>query len=182
MGTTLNLLQKKENNIKDNDLKRHILPVDIYQTIQKFAQDEYTFPIFHVHGFIPPPDQLQVAPAENVVLAYDEYFNNIMEPFSWQTTTQLHFLNNYNIIFLGASLEDWNMLRALSASQKYSCAVKRYALFTNSYFNMGSRQSNFINRLKATVYNDVGIKPIYTKTNNYNEIPELLNRLNYGNN
>ena len=47
---------------------------------------------------------------------------------------------------------------------------------------MGSRQSNFINRLKATVYNDVGIKPIYTKTNNYNEIPELLNRLNYGNN
>jgi hypothetical protein len=177
LSISLNLLNQYGNQ---RYYRKDIEPVDLYQTILEQSLDDKKFPIYHVHGFIPPPDQPQISEAENIVLAYDEYFNNIMESFSWQTTTQLHFLNNYNILFIGASLDDWNMLRALSVSKKYSDAVNRFAIFRNEYFDKNPHQATFLNRLKASVLEDVGIKSVYTETmdqNDFSEITKLITEL-----
>jgi hypothetical protein len=156
---------------------RKIETVDIYQTIQHLAHDNTTLPIYHVHGFIPPPDKILVEKSENVVLATDEYFNNMIEPFSWQTTTQLFYLNNYNCLFLGTSLDDWNMLRALAYSNHFSKAVQHFVLFTSNHSGEGKEVSTFMNRIKASVFEDIGIKPVYTDTADFEELNKLLIKL-----
>lgn len=172
LSTAIKLLAESKG-----DNFREIAPIDIYRSIQMLSPDKHSFPIYHVHGFIPPPDQAQISQAENVVLAYDEYFNNIMEPYSWQTTTQLHFLNNYNVLFIGASLDDWNMLKALSFSKKYSVAVRHFAIFNNKFYKEGTNRAMFINRLKSSALEEVGIHSIFTKTSDYSEIVKLINQL-----
>ncbi len=154
---TIRLLVKK--NISGY---RQIKTNDIFRSIQNLSHDEDTLPIYHVHGFIPPPDNVIIEGAENVVFAFDEYFSNMIEPFSWQTTTQLYYLNNYNCIFLGTSLTDWNMMRALAYSKRFSKGSNHFAIFVNDSFGKGMRVSSFINRLRASVFDDFRIKPIFT--------------------
>lgn len=169
---TIALLLKK----KDPQY-RSIITIDIFQTIQHISHEENIMPIYHVHGFIPPPDSLIIEEAENVVLSIDEYFKNMIEPFSWQTTTQLFYLNNYNCIFLGVSLDDWNMMRALSYSGHFSNACKHFALFRNDSYDKGKRVSTFMNRIKASVFEDLRMNPIFTETDNYHELSDKLNEL-----
>jgi hypothetical protein len=174
-----NFLTEAIRVLKDTPGKsyRQLKTVDIFQSIQRLTHQDHTMPIYHVHGFIPPPDGVIIEESGNVVLSIDEYFNNMIEPFSWQTTTQLFYLNNYNCLFLGASLDDWNMLRALSYSNHFSKACKHFVIFNNKYFNEGTRVSTFMNRVKASIFEDIGIKPIFTDTNNYKEINEKINQL-----
>jgi len=184
LGVAIRLLQEQE---KDIYFPKN--PIDIYRTIQKLSPSDNDFPIYHVHGFIPPAHLPEIAGAENVVLAYDEYFSNMMESFSWQTSTQLYYLNNYNVLFLGASLNDWNMLRALSNSKRYSNAVNRYAVFKYEFMAKQDEQKVsippnskeiFLNRLKASFLDDVGIKSVFT--NRHIEANIFINKLikNYG--
>jgi hypothetical protein len=156
---------------------RKIECVDIYRSVQQKSHEGGKFPVYHVHGYIPPPDETIIQEPENVVLSMDEYFNNMIEPFSWQTTTQLYFLNNYNCLFLGASLDDWNMLRALSYSHHFSKATRHFVIFANEDYERGSRVSTFINRARASVYEDVGVKTIYTTTGDFKEIHSILKNL-----
>lgn len=166
---SIRLLQK--------NTEKKIEGVDIYRTIQQSSLGKGKFPIYHVHGFIPPPDGTIIQEPENVVLSIDEYFNNMIEPFSWQTTTQLHFLNNYNCLFLGTSLDDWNMLRALSYSNHFSKATSHFVIYTNEHYNKGASVATFMNRVKASVLEDMGIKTIYTETDNFEEIHQKINHL-----
>ena len=172
LTTAINLLKNKKK-----DEYRDIDTIDIFRTIQQLAHKRHKLPIFHVHGFIPPPNQVIHEEAENLVLAMDEYFHNMIESFSWQTTTQLFYLNNYNCLFLGTSLDDWNMLRALAYSGSFSKAVQHYVLFRNEYYKKGAKVSMFMNRIKSTMLNDLGIKPIFTDTDNYDELAQIIIKL-----
>ena len=151
--------------------------VDIFGSVQKLKHNNRVLPIYHVHGFIPPPDNPIIYDIENIVLSTDEYFNNMIEPFSWQTTTQLFYLNNYNCLFLGTSLNDWNMLRVLSYSNHFSKASKHFVIFRNEFYRNPIRIANFMNRIKASTFEGIGIKPIYTTTDDYKEIYEKLDKL-----
>jgi hypothetical protein len=162
---------------KNNPEYRQIKTNDIYRTIQQLSYDEDTLPIYHVHGFIPPSDSIIIEEAENIVLTVDEYFSNMIEPFSWQTNTQLFYLNNFNCLFLGVSLNDWNMMRALSYSGRYSKASNHFALFVNDSFDQGKKISTFMNRVRASIFEDLGIKPIYTETNDYKELSKIIKNL-----
>ena len=90
-----------------------------------------SLPIYHVHGFIPSPDDYKnIGAKPSVVLSYDEYFQNMLDPYSWQTSTQLHFLRNYTCLFLGTSLTDWNMLRLISTAFTNNNNLDIYAMFS----------------------------------------------------
>ena len=76
-------------------------------------------PIYHVHGFLPCEGPLPSEEEALVVFSQEEYFQTMLEPVSWQTTTQLYFLRNYTCLLLGTSVTDLNMLRILSHARSY---------------------------------------------------------------
>lgn len=151
--------------------KRKAEDVYHYKQQKKIVKDQLL--IYHVHGFIPSDENLMNETPENIVLAYDEYFQNMMEPYSWQTATQLHFLMNYTCVFIGASLNDWNMLRILSNARRYSSSTNHYAFFKSQ----GKEKESIVeNRLKATVLDGAGINIIYSK--DFNTIFDKIKKLN----
>lgn len=123
-------------------------------------KDNADFPIYHVHGYIPPPDEIVSSKKSNIVLSYDEYFQNMLRPGSWQTTTQIHFLSNYTCLFLGASLNDWNMLRLISTAQEYTNETDIYTLSMGSPKNEENKNRH-IEYLKRTTLEGIGVKTIY---------------------
>ncbi len=139
---------------------------NICSSIDKIDMSKDLLPIYYVHGYI--PNERRVSSRDfRVVLSLDEYFNIMLEPYSWQTTTQLHFLQNYVSLFLGTSLKDWNIMRMLSTAKKYSVLNSVYCIMKNEeYTNVvddNNRSGQYIlNRIKATLLNDIGVKVIYT--------------------
>ena len=85
-------------------------------------------PIFHIHGLLSPPGAPLRDSFESVVLSFDEYFNTLADPISWETSTPLHLLRNYCTLWLGTSLKDWNMLRLLDACHAAGHNSKSYCI------------------------------------------------------
>ncbi|GAG23837.1 unnamed protein product [marine sediment metagenome] len=146
-----------------------------FQQQKSVAHDKLL--IYHVHGFIPGPQSIIKQNPENIVLAYDEYFQNMLEPFSWQTTTQLHFLMNYTCLFLGTSLNDINMLRILSYAKKYSRASNHYVIFKEENAKNNETISSALNLIHSSVLEEVGIQKIIAG-DEYYHIYEMVKKIN----
>lgn len=155
------------------------------------ASDAKVLPIYHVHGYIAPPWDIRRPRSQRVVLSYDEYFHVMLEPNSWQTTTQLHFLMNYTCLFVGASLTDVNMLRMLASAKRYGqqpslhgapVVPRRYALVRpdgdepKTVRDDGDDRLHAIkDRLRATMLAEVGVLPIFVpKAEQPEKLEELL--------
>lgn len=89
-------------------------PTDIYSgwTDEPFTNS--TFPIYHPHGYIQPPEELIPNKRNQVVMSMEEFYNSAKDTYSWQNATQIHFLTHYMCIYIGASLTDMNMQRMLN--------------------------------------------------------------------
>lgn len=126
--------------------------------------------IYYMHGYLPYNKNILDMQESPIVLSTDEYFQNMLEPFSWQTTTQLHFLRNFTCLFLGISLNDWNMMRIISYSKRYIKHNSVYILMCEESFfpNVSDLDlhdrfiniKNFRIRMKATLFEELGVKLI----------------------
>ncbi len=132
--------------------------------------DKDTLPVYHVHGMVPMPGSKIRASEPNIVLSRDEYFQNMLKPHSWQTTTQLHFLINYPCLFVGTSLKDWNMLRLLSIGENSIASASRYILrryyFRDKKHKVTDKNNEILNKIRSTLYDDVGVYTISIYDNN----------------
>ncbi|MBN2545507.1 MAG: SIR2 family protein, partial [Spirochaetes bacterium] len=194
-----NLINSNKKGGNKNDQR---IAKDIFHSRNNPILEKNFLPIYHVHGFIPTPETIIRIKPENVVLAQDEYFQNMFEPYSWQTTCQLHYLMNYTCIFIGASLSDWNVLRLISNANKYTDSNERY-VFINDYYDsikyffnsedsvidkgdkLDSGDLELFNELmtktRSTIFNSFNIKTInYGKDhNNVNIfINDMFNEIN----
>lgn len=123
---------------------------------------------YFVHGFIPRKANY-INNSNNIVLSYDEYFLNMLNPYSWQTATQIYFLKNYTCLFLGTSLSDWNMLRLIQYANDGNNSI--YLLMSEqSFYKDGDPyvtsdyvKKNII-RTKATILDRFGVRLILTGT------------------
>lgn len=141
--------------------------------MQQIAPDQGTLPIFHVHGFLPQHDRPLDPRMALVVLSYEEYYQTLLEPFSWQTVIQLHFLRSFTCLFLGISLRDTNMLRLLSHAQHYSQQKAQYILMCRQDLIGDSDldwESNKI-RIHATLFNDFGIRLLFSGNGHRTLVP-----------
>jgi len=119
-------------------------------------------PVYHLHGFIPDSDRPHDPEFSRVVLSRDEYFEVMLEPFSWQTTAQLHYLQNATCLFLGVSLTDVNMLRMLNTAYRYSRFQRVYCLAAQEEFGGTSAVlRGFLARAKTTLADQVGVNMIW---------------------
>lgn len=124
-------------------------------------------PIYHIHGFLPNNNLLPDMENSMIVLSFDEYFSNMMQPYSWQTVTQMFFLCNYTCLYIGTSLSDINMLRILDYAGRNKGMGSVYLLACGE--SMCDRQicgdedeeGHYTVRLKSTLYNSFNIRLIY---------------------
>jgi hypothetical protein len=85
-------------------------------------------PVYHVHGLLPPPSSVLKNREMGVVMSYDEYFDRNADPFSWETSSLIHLLRHYCILWIGVSLRDWNMLRLLDAARSGRSRLPWYCI------------------------------------------------------
>jgi hypothetical protein len=132
-----------------------------------------TLPIFHVHGFLPQKTRPLDPKMALVVLSYEEYYQTMLEPFSWQTGVQLHFLRSFTCLFLGISLRDADMLRLLSHAQHYSQQKAQYILMCRQDL-IGDSDTDWIDnkiRIRATLFDDFGIRLLFSGNKHGTLIP-----------
>lgn len=72
--------------------------------------------IHHVHGCLPPPGGLARLLDYPIVLTQQDFARTMQEPYSRETSLQLHYLRSHPCLFLGLSMSDWNILRLLQAA------------------------------------------------------------------
>jgi hypothetical protein len=163
------ILQEAINDEKENPRKAF----NICGPKTKVALPDDALPIYYVHGYI--PNEVRAPSRDSmIVLSLDEYFQNMLEPYSWQTTTQLHFLQNYVSLFIGTSLTDWNIMRMLSTAKKYSVLGSVYCIMKSIEYKNKKINRYIPNRVKATLLNDLGVKMIVTENNGYDSIYEAI--------
>lgn len=132
-------------------------------------------PFYFVHGFIPRDAHLLNTNA-NIVLSYDEYFSNMLDPYSWQTITQSYFIRNYTCLFIGASLTDWNMLRLIQYAQS-KCNSVYIMMAQQSFLDIDKNTSDYVSsnmiKTKATIFDSFGVKLIISGTD-YDSVKSKL--------
>ena len=167
---------------------------NVFQSKHENPMDD-RLPIFNFHGYFSPPNDFRKMTEHNIVLSQDEYFQIMFEPYSWQTSTQLHFLMNYTCLILGASLDDWNMQRMFSFAKKYSKNDNFYILTTDLYskiagddYGLNYEDKEFTNsvlsRIRSSVYSGLGINTIdcgRSFDNIYKKVFEIINIINESN-
>ena len=113
-------------------------------------------PIYHVHGFLSHPKSFIKNDSANILLSRDEYISTFIDFKSWETSIQAHLLRKYTCVYIGVSLTDWNMLRLLQTSYNDRSRGFYHYCFTNEKENI------LIDRLKTTVWESFGVKPIFS--------------------
>ncbi len=141
-------------------------------------------PVYHVHGFLPREGPLISEEEALVIFSEGEYFQAMLEPFSWQTTTQLHFLRNYTCLLLGTSVTDLDMLRILSharsylrhgSGKTYVLTCRRSVVGENKDFQ-SQEERDLALRMWAMLMDDVGVRMILAEES-YRSVRDYINEL-----
>lgn len=73
-----------------------------------------SFPVYHVHGYIPDPREEEIVDSPNIVMALEEFVEQQTDGLSWQDAVQVKAFRDANIIFIGCSMTDLTMKRMLN--------------------------------------------------------------------
>lgn len=121
--------------------------------------------IYHVHGYIQSPSEVGIPEANRIVLSLEEYYEDTRNVYSWQSTTQLHFLDHFTCLFAGMSLSDITPQRMLYYSHWNGCSERHYNLCARPHSSGNSQHENAFRALydlKNNFYADYGILPIFS--------------------
>lgn len=158
--------------------------VDIYGDDYDRAFKSTTFPVYHVHGYIPDRNEFQTIDDTSIVLSLDEFYDNVRNVYSWQTDTQMHLLSHYTCIFLGTSISDITIQRMLYYAQHYGNKENIYCFRASDTIsdedNQESRLHKILTEIKNDFYRDYGLTIIcreggYPKM--YSSISKLVDPL-----
>lgn len=127
-------------------------------------------PVYHVHGLLAPPGQINKLRDDAVVLAYDEYVTSMHNAASRSMATQIHLLRTHHCLFLGTSLSDWNMVRLLQAARADGADPRHWSLNAMQDFCSKTNDDGKADdhskaddpsatvRAKSTLYATLGVK------------------------
>lgn len=73
-----------------------------------------SFPVYHVHGYIPDSREEEIVNSPNIVMALEEFVEQQTDGLSWQDAVQVKAFRDANIIFIGCSMTDLTMKRMLN--------------------------------------------------------------------
>lgn len=158
-------------------------PQDISSISPEYHLGHNIFPIYHIHGYIPSPNELLVRRRNDIVLSMDEFYDNFGNVFSWQTATQLHFLSHYTCVFAGSSLSDITTQRMIFNAHEQNKTGKIYymnAANTKGFDNPSYKESYLnLQNIKNSFYKSYGLSPIYDEegyTHLFSRFNELIEK------
>ncbi len=141
----------------------------------KFNVDQYkdwrAVPIFHVHGYIPAPNQLQNIEDSSIILSMDEYCCSLSEKSSWQINVQEKSIQTNHCLFIGSSLTDLTTKRLLHIAHTQGHNHNYYVLDAQSHddkeSNEWSQTKSVMRKLKNSYLTSLGLKVIDCETGFY---------------
>lgn len=111
------------------DNYRDIHPIDVYDGWKDEAYTDNCLLIYHVHGYIPSPSEMNPKDESNhIVLTYDEFNDLSKSVYSWQNASQLHFFTHHTCVLWGLSMNDLTSLRLLRHANLERSSEKVYWL------------------------------------------------------
>jgi hypothetical protein len=109
-------------------------------------------PIYHVHGYL----KRGGGPKTTIVLAEDDYHQQLDLPYSWANLLQSSFLIGSTCLFVGTSLTDPNLRRLLRSA----FAVGRRFHYALLPANLDSPKDNMLNALFDADLHGLGVESI----------------------
>jgi hypothetical protein len=157
----------------DNLLEREIdrqkkeeYAIPIY-TQRQLQIPENKLPVYHVHGYLPLAPKRGQHNDFHVVLARNEYYDQMIESYGWQTTLQLDFLRSNICIYTGTSMTDMNMLRIAHHAMKFGGQPQIYFIDSKEFYfndienyNGNGMAKEQMLQLRTTLLDEIGIKMI----------------------
>ena len=112
--------------------------------------DPGTFPIYHVHGFI-PESKSSVDNPSSIVFSEEAYHEVYKESYHWSNIEQLHALANTTCFFIGLSMKDPNIRRLLDVAQERDRDRYHYAFLYRREFKDPDMVDKLLNELRVKV-------------------------------
>ncbi len=172
---------KSQSIISANANINKLVIEDIYGDNYSKSLKNNIFPIYHVHGYIPSPNEIQLED-NSIVLSMDEFYDNLRNVYCWQTDTQMHFLSHYTCIFIGSSMSDLTIQRMLYNVQQHGNNDQIYCFQAKNDLDIPDDSEKHVYevlcKIKRDFFKSYGIAMIYNDSNYtamYKQINELIN-------
>lgn len=138
-----------------------------------------TIPIYHVHGFLPPPDKMQNNQLHNsIVMTMDEIYSLSKDQFAWSTATQLHFFSHRICIIAGLSLTDITSQRMLHYVQE-SGNMSQNIYYLNAVDSSSGNENALVKEsIMCELHKDLSLTPILSTDGFENLYRDVYNSMN----
>lgn len=174
-------------------IKRGLGFKSIFEEFEMPGAEE--LPVYHVHGFL-PEDRSAYSNLDRTTMVFSEegYHQIYGEAYHWSNLVQLSNLKDTVCLMIGLSLTDPNLRRLLEISAKSLERPKHFAfmrrLSLERFFKDDRGRvlkipsevlKRFLDRhhsLNEELLKELGVNVIWYE--DYNEIPEILNRIRKG--
>jgi hypothetical protein len=160
-----------------------------HQAVTRAGERSYAgFPVFHVHGLIPPRGHVRRA---GLVFAESEFNDESLDPYRWSALVQISHLSHSTCLFVGASIQDPNLRRLLEVVKKRSSEdvsphfviYKRtdptdligYALTPPLSVGEAARAAEVVDRLVEGDLNDLGLQVLWVR--DHGEVADVVMEL-----
>jgi SIR2-like domain len=175
---TLKVLTFNYDNLIELNLER--LGIKTKAVYNNDGVDLGLFPIFHVHGYLPPvPDIIKEDHEKSLVFSENSYHSQFYDYYSWSNILLFNSFCETSCIFIGCSMIDPNLRRLLEFSQKQIRRKKHYAFLRLSNTSNDNIETKFAKRRiiqsQEFALLDLGVEIIWIKE--FSEIPTVLEQI-----
>lgn len=188
LSQALNILKSSpEKYFEGKELKAieergNIAFVDISGQTSYSEMSEDTVMIYHVHGFIPPPNYFIPQKGNNIVLSLDEFHESTRTGSCWQSSTPLHLLSHYTSLLFGLSFTDINLQRLIYYAKRDGNDNKLYHFVaTNERINIHRNDYDIaeetLSNIRFSFLHNYGLTPIHDDegyTHLYRELRKIV--------
>lgn len=168
---------KAHNHKKTNNLAELVRVIDVHDNPTNATENvkDHTFPIYHVHGYIPDPTEEEIVDNPEIVLALEDFVHQQTDGLSWQDAVQIKAFRDSNIIFIGCSMTDLTMKRMINYAHAHGCKNKIFILSATKPYEKpeSTRRINALTELRVWYYESLGAKFINCP-NDYKGLCERL--------
>ena len=154
----------------------------------------FYFPVYHVHGYIPDPDEEEIVEMPHIVMALEEFVEQQTDGLSWQDSVQIDAFRNANVIFLGCSMTDLTMKRMINFAHTNGYSNKIYILSAkqtkakqtkdkqanDEKKKITERQIAALEKIRERYFEELGATYI-TCPDDYNKLCDALTDITYSN-
>ena len=147
-----------------------------------------SFPVYHVHGYIPDTREEEIVDSSNIVMALEDFVEQLTDGLSWQDAVQVKAFRDSNIIFIGCSMTDLTMKRMLNFAHSSGYRNKIYILDASSGPKQDDnqdkinflRRKSILNNLRKRYFESLGATFINCPTG-FKELCDALYEITYPN-